>query len=169
MRRMATGSIGIPSRLIFFACGLISISMSAIYRAVQGLGPAVVGKWLVFSTVLMLLGGFSVVISLLPSSWVERVCKVGPGDKRLSSLPLQMLAAFAVFSYLLTAGLAFAPLSWRPGPQLVFSICPACALTMTVGPSLGSVLLLLAPLDAAVYGSLGAALGYISVALSNRI
>ena len=68
-------------------------------------------------------------------------------------------------SYLLPAGFYFAPHGWHPSPQLVFSVCPACALTITVDPSLGTFLLLLAPLNAAVYGSLGAALGYVLVIL----
>jgi hypothetical protein len=73
------------------------------------------------------------------------------------------MGAFAVVSYLLVAGLSVAPHGWHPSPQFVFFICPACGLTITVDPSLGTVLAGLAPLSAAVYGSLGAILGYVSV------
>ena len=76
-----------------------------------------------------------------------------------------MLAGFAVVSYLVIVGLHFAPHIWRPSPQLVFSVCPACALTITVDPSIGGALLFLAPLSAAVYGSIGAVLGYVSVVI----
>ena len=158
---MANSLIGIPSRLAFFVCGLISVSVSRVFWALQGLNPAPNGRWSLFSAALMVVGGFDVVIALLPSSWVENVCKVKRGEQRRSSAPLKMLGGFAVFFYLLTVALNFAPHSWHPSPQLVYAACPACVLTITVDPSLGTVLLLLAPLNAAVYGSLGAALGYV--------
>jgi hypothetical protein len=140
--------------------------MSTIYRALQG--PGVHDQWSLIAIALMAVGGFGIVIALLPRSWIEKACRIGPDDHRLLSVPIKSLASFAVFSYLLTVGLDFAPHSWHLGPQLVFSLCPACALSITVDPSLWSVLLLLAPMNAAIYGSLGATLGYALVALRNR-
>ena len=158
---MANGPIGIPSRLAFLVCGLISVLVSRVFWALQGFIPAPNARWSLFSAALMVVGGFDVVIALLPGSWVEKVRKISP-----SSVPLKMLGGFAVLSYLSTVvALNFAPLSWLPSPQLVYTVCPACVLTITVDPSLWTVLLLLAPLNAAVYGSLGAALGYILIAL----
>lgn len=158
---MASSLIGIPSRVSFLVCGLISVSLSRIYVALRGLGPASNGSWSVFSAALMVVGGLAVFIAVLPTSWVGRMCKVEPGKP--SSVPIKMLTSFAAVSYLFIVGLSFAPPSWHPAPHFAFSVCPACVLTVTVDPSLGTVLLVLAPLSAAVYGSLGAVLGYVSV------
>ena len=158
---MATRLIGPLSRLAFLVCGIISVMLSNIYRSLQGLRVLPNSELRLFSTVLTVAGAFSVVIAVLPNSWVEKACKIEPG--KLSSVPIKMLGGFAVFSYLLPAGFYFAPHSWHPSPQLAFSVCPACALTITVDPSLVTFLLLLAPLNAAVYGSLGAAVGYVLV------
>lgn len=158
---MASRLIGIPSRVAFCVCGLISVLLSRMYIALRGLDPAPHGTWSLFSAVLMVVGVSTVLIALLPGSWVQRARKMELGKP--SSFPIKMLAGFAVVSYLVVVGLSFAPLSWHASPQFVFSVCPACALTITVDPSFGAVLSILAPLSAAVYGSLGAVLGYISV------
>lgn len=163
---MVNSSFGIPSRLAFFVCGVISVLMGNLYRNLTGApGPVAHGRWDVFSVALTVVGGFAAAVALLPSSWVERVCKTGLDNRRLSSIPIKMLGGFAVFSYLLAVGLYFVPPSWHPSPWLVFSVCPACVLAVTVEPSLGTFLLLLATLNAAVYGSLGAAFGFLLVVL----
>ncbi len=161
--RMASRLIGIPSRIAFLVCGLISVALSRMYIALRGFDPASHGSWSLYSAALMVVGVSSVLIGLLPGSWVQKARKIEPGKR--SSLPIKMLAGFAAVSYLVVVGLSFAPHSWHTSPQSVFSVCPACALTITVEPSLGTVLLGLAPLSAAVYGALGAVLGYISVVL----
>jgi hypothetical protein len=160
---MASRLIGIPSRLVFAVCGLISVLLSRMYVALRGLDPASRGSWSLFSVTLMAVGGFAVFIALLPASWVKKAFKIEP-DKS-TSVPIKMLAGFAIASYLVIVGLFFAPHGWHSSPQFIFSLCPACALTITVDPSLGTVLLGLAPLSAAVYGSLGGVLGYVSVVL----
>jgi hypothetical protein len=78
-----------------------------------------------------------------------------------SSTPVKLLAWFAVCSYLWTVLLYFAPHTWHPAPLLVFLLCPACLLTVTVDPSLLTVVVLLAPINALVYGLVGLALGKI--------
>ena len=172
---MANSRIRILSRLAFFVCGAVSVLMGnahrAIFAAVGAIGdPGHVahGKWDTHSAALAVVGGIALVIALVPSSWIEKLCRVGPDDRRLPSVPIKMLGGFAAFSYFLTVGLYFAPVSWHPNQELVFSLCPACVLAITVDPSLESVLLLLAPLDAAVYGALGGVLGYMQVVLRNR-
>lgn len=160
----------IASRLAFFLCGAVSLLISRVYRAIQGLAHAysgLQGHWSIFSGVLLVVGGFAVIIALLPSSWIER--RSASGNEQPSLIPIKMLAGFALFSYILTVGLDFVPLRWHPDPQLAFLVCPACALTITIDPALGTVLLLLAPLSAAVYGSLGGGLGYLLVAVRNRV
>jgi hypothetical protein len=161
---MASRLIGIPSRVAFCVCGLISVLLGRMYIALRGLDPASHGSWSLFSAVLMVVGVSAVFIALLPGSWVQKARKMEL--EKPSSLPIKMLAGFAVVSYLVVVGLSFAP--HTSSPQFVFSVCPACALTITVDPSLGTVLLVLAPFSAAVYGSLGGVLGYISVVLRKR-
>jgi hypothetical protein len=163
---MASSLIGIPSRIAFFVCGTITVALSRVYLALRGLDSTFQGSWFLFSTALMVVGVSAVVIALLPGSWVERTFKIESGQ--LSLVPIKMLGMFAIVFYLLNVGFFLAPHGLHPTPQLVFAVCPACALTTTVDPSLGTVLLALAPLSAAVYGSLGAILGYVSVVFRNR-
>lgn len=113
--------------------------------------------------------GVTVVIALLPSSWLDRACNIGPDTRDRSSVPIKLLVCFAGFSYLLTVGLDLAPLSWHPTAQVLYLLCPACVLTISVDPSFGAVLLGLAPLNAAVYGSLGAIFGCAVLAVRNRL
>jgi hypothetical protein len=166
---MATGMTRLPSRLALIVCGMITILLSRTFRLIQDVMPDAKVKWSLFSIAFMLIGGLTVVIALLPSSWLESACKIGPDTRDQSSVPIKLLGGFAGFSYLLTVGFDLAPLSWHPTAQVVYLLCPACVLTVTVDPSLGAVLLGLAPLNAAVYGSLGALLGYVLLAIRNRL
>jgi hypothetical protein len=52
---------------------------------------------------------------------------------------------FAALGYLVALGLYFAPLHWHIPPAIVYAICPAAILTITVDPSFGAVALLLGP------------------------
>jgi len=165
---MATGLIRLPSRLALFICGTISILLSNAFRAMQTLIPDAHINWLIFSAALVLVGGLAVVVALLPISWLEKACKIGPDTQDSLSVPIKLLGCFAGFSYLLTVGLDLVPSSWHSTAQASYLLCPACVLTITVDPSLASILLLLAPLNAAVYGSLGAVLGYVLLAVRNR-
>jgi hypothetical protein len=160
-RRRGTSVIGTLSSLAFLVCGLVAVSLSSPYRSLRGFGVLPNIELSVYSIASIVVGGFSVVIALIPSSWVEKVCKIRPG--KLSSVPIRMLAGFAAIYYLLAAGLWFTPHVWDHSP---LSACPACVLTGTFSSSpTAFFLLLLAPLSAAVYGSLGAALGYVIVVL----
>jgi hypothetical protein len=166
---MMNGPIGLPSRLALFVCGMISIVLSNAFRVMQVLIPDAHVKWRILSAVLFVVGGLTAVIALLPSSWLGRACKIGPDSEDRSSVPIKLLGGFAGFSYLLTVGLDLAPHSWHPTAQAVYLLCPACVLTITVDPSFGSVLLVLAPLNAVVYGSLGAVVGFLLLAIRNRL
>jgi len=164
IRRMTGSATGVPSRLVFLVCGTISILLGNLYRNLTlAPGPVVHSGWDPFSIALMAAGGFAVAIALLPGSWIRRVCKIGPNNQQCLSLPLKMLGGFAAFSYLLTIGLYLAPLSGHPSLWVVFSACPAWVLMLGAGDSVGTVVLLVAPVDAAVYGSLGATFGFLLV------
>ena len=166
---MATGVIRLFSRVALFVCGMTSILLSRAFEFAQVLIPDFHVKWRIFSAVLLVVGGLTVFIALVPSSWLERACKISPNTQKRSSLPIKLLGCFAALSYLLTVGLDLIPPSWHATPQLTYLLCPACVLTITVDPSLGSVVLMLAPLNAAAYGSLGAVLGYFLLAVRNRL
>jgi len=162
---MANSATGILSRLTFVVCGTISVLIGNLYRNVTGApGPVTHAHWDALSVSLIAVGGFAVVLAMLPSSWIA----MGPGDQSPLLVPLKMLGGFAAFSYLLTVGLYFASSSWHPSPRLLFSLFPACVLTITVDPSLGSVLFFLAPVDAAIHGSVGAVVGAVLVFVRNR-
>jgi hypothetical protein len=169
MGRMTTRLVTLSYRLALFVCGVISLLLGRAFRMIQGVMPDANVNWSLFSITLTLVGGLIVVIALLPISWVKRVYNSVSGRESDSSMPIKLLGGFALFSYLLTVGLNFAPRSWHLTPQLVYLACPACVLTVTVDPSLGAVISMLAPLNAAVYGSLGALLGYFFLAVRNRI
>jgi hypothetical protein len=170
--RMSNRLIGISSRCILFVCGAVTVLMGNLHRSLLFLKPLVPGNstpvsWYLFPVALMVVGGSVMVIALLPTSWVaEKSTRPNRIALAFTSVPVKMFGAFALFSYLLTVGLdLLAPVSWHPSPTLVFSLCPACVLTITVDPSLVSVLLILAPLDGAVYGSFGALVGFVLVIL----
>ena len=156
---MRNSFIGIAFRIAFFLCGIISLTLGRVYRSLVGLDPASQGSWSVFSVILMVVGGLAVLVAVLPGSWITRA------SSEHSSVPVKMMGAFAAASYLVIVVLSVGSHSWRPRPEFVFSVCPACALTITVDPSLSTVLLFLAPLSAAAYGALGGELGYLSVIL----
>jgi hypothetical protein len=160
---MRSHIIGIPSRVAFFACGVISIALSRVYLALVGSAALLHGSWYPFSAVLMAVGGVAILIALVPGSWVAQAFKVD--RERRSLLPLKAMGAFAGAAYVIIAAVSVALHSSSPSPQLVFSVCPACVLTILVDPSLSTVLLFLAPLSAAVYGAVGGELGYLSVVL----
>jgi hypothetical protein len=159
---------GAIARIAFFLCGVLSILLGKAYWSLQ-FSRIVPGPWRLFSAVMIAAGGFGIVVALLPSQWRQSEWKFGQDSSRRLPIPLRILASFAAASFLMTAGLTFAPLSWHPSAQLVFAACPACVLSITVDPSPISALLILAPLSAAVYGSFGGALGYIFVALRRRV
>jgi hypothetical protein len=167
--RMANGLIGLPSRLALIVCGMISLMLSRTFRSFQGVMPGVNVNWRLFAVALALIGSLTAVIALLPSSWLERACHSGPATEHRSSILIKLFAGFAAFSYLLTVGLNFAPLNWHLSANMIYAVCPSCVLTITVDPSFGAVALVLAPLNAAIYGALGALLGYCFLGVRNRI
>ena len=160
---MKSNLIGIPSRAAFLICGIISFALSRMYLALIGFDPAYSRTWYSFSAVLTVLGGLAVLIALIPGAWIAKTFKVNLTENSL--VPLKTMGVFAGVGYAIILALSLAPHSFHPGPQFVLSVCPACALTITVDPSLPTVLLFLAPLSAAVYGALGGELGYLSVVL----
>lgn len=126
----------------------------------RGAELPVQSEWIVFVAVLAPLGFFSLTLVALPRSWIAKACRRDRDDKQLFSAPLKWLGGFAAISYLVALVAYLAPHSWNLNPQLMFSLCPFYFLKMTFDPSLPITFFLLAPMNAAAYGSLGLTLGY---------
>src|ERR1700689_1506384 len=111
IRHMATGLIRLPFRFVLFVCGMISIVLSNAFRAMQVFIPDAHVNWLIFSAALVLVGGLTVIVALLPNSWPNKACKVGPTAQDHWSMPIKLLGCCAGFSYLLIVALRFIPSS----------------------------------------------------------
>jgi Ni/Fe-hydrogenase subunit HybB-like protein len=134
----------------------------------QGVDLPVQSEWIVFVVALVVVGGCSVMVAVLPRSWIAKIRNKDRDDKKLFSAPLKLLGIFAAISYLVALVAYLAPHSWNLDPQFMFLLCPMYFVKMTFDPSLAAVFALLAPMNAAVYGSLGLTLGYAWLALRKR-
>jgi hypothetical protein len=168
MRRVAGRAIRITSRIVFFGCGLISLLTGVPYAMLRGVDLPVQSEWVIFVVALALVGLFNLTVALLPRSLIAKVCKKDRDDERLFSTPLKLFGGCAAISFLLALVAYFAPHSWDLNPQLMLALCPMYLVKMTFDPSPISILLLLAPMNAAVYGSLGITLGYTGLAFRGR-
>jgi len=81
----------------------------------------------------------------------------------------KLSALFAIAGYLIALGLFFAPVTWSLRPGFVFAICPPALLSITVDPSFPTVALILAPLNALIYGVVGMVIGVIADGISVEI
>jgi hypothetical protein len=133
--------------------------MSAVCRSPRILFPDSSGPWLTLSIVLLLVGGVSLVAAIIPRKWTVKMRGADLGNQSPGKLPIRMLLGFAALSYLLVLGLKLAGSSLQIPPGILYAVCPACALPITVDPSLTSVLLVLTPVNMAVYGAIGATIG----------
>jgi hypothetical protein len=156
------------SRVTFFLCGLTSLFTGVPYVMLRGVDLPVQSEWIVFAVSLAVVGVFSVFLAVLPRSWIARACKKDRDDKLVFLAPLKVLGGFAAVSYLVACIAYLAPHSWDLDPQLMLALCPLYVVKMTIDPSAVAVLFLLAPMNAAVYGSLGLFLGYFWLAFHPR-
>jgi hypothetical protein len=134
----------------------------------RGAELPVQSEWVIFVAALAPVGLFGVLLAVLPRSWIAKACKKDRDDQQLFLAPLKWLGGFAAISYLLALVAYLAPHSWSLDPQLMLSLCPLYFVKMTIDPSLLTTFFLLAPMNAAVYGSLGLTLGYARLALRKR-
>src|SRR5580658_8750735 len=133
-----------------------------MYVALRSFDPASRGSWSLFSVALITVGVLAVFIALLPGSWVRKAFKIEPAKSTSVHQDARRLCRRFLppdcRTLLRTAQLA---------SQLPVCVFPMSSVRFNhhCWPSLGTVLLGLAPLSAAVYGSLGGVLGYASVIL----
>jgi hypothetical protein len=161
-------AVRITARIAFLVCGLISLFTSVPFLMLRGAELPVQSEWVIFVAALALVGLFSVTLTVLPRSWIAKACKRERDDEQLFLVPLKWLGSFAAISYLLALVAYLAPHRWNLDPQLMFSLCPLYFVKMTFDPSLVTTFFLLAPMNAAVYGSLGLTLGYAWLAFRKR-
>lgn len=160
MRRMARRFITVTARVLFIVCGLTTLLTGVPYVLLRGVSLPFEWEWIIFVVALALLGGFSLVMGLLPRPWIAKLSKSERDDDRLFSVPLKLLGIFAAIFYIIAAVGYFAPHTWNLDPQLMLALCPMYFLKMNIDPEPLQVFLLLAPMNAGVYGSLGALVGF---------
>jgi hypothetical protein len=165
---MSGRAIRTTSRIAFFLCGLISLFTGVPFLMLRGAELPVQSEWVIFVTTLALVGLFSVTLAVSPRSWIAKACKKDRDDEQLFLAPLKWLGGFAAISYLLALVAYLAPHRWNLDPQLMFSLCPLYLVKMTFDPSLVTTFFLLAPMNAAVYGSLGLTLRWAWLAFRKR-
>jgi hypothetical protein len=161
-------AIRTTARIAFLLCGLISLFTGVPYLMLRGVGLPVQSEWVIFVVALALVGVFSATLAVLPRSCIAKACKKDRDDEQLFSAPLKLLGGFAAISYVLALVAYLAPHRWNLDPQLMLSLCPMYFVKMTFDPSLVAIFFLLAPMNAAVYGSLGLTVGYACLALRKR-
>lgn len=157
---MAGRATRATARTIFVICGLVSLVTCAPYVLLRGTELPVQSEWIVYAVALGAVGVFSVLVGLLPRSWLAKLGKRDRDDARLFSFPLKVLGGFAALFYLVAVFAYFAPNRWNLDPGFMFPLCPLYFVKMTFDPPLIAAFFLLAPMNAAVYGSLGLTVGY---------
>lgn len=165
MRGMAGRAIRITSRILFAVCGLVTLVTAAPYVMLRGIDLPVQSEWIIFVVVLGLIAVWSLVAAVLPRSWLARVIKSDRNDEIVFSIPLKFVGGFAAVAYLIALVAYFAPHNWDLNSQLMLVLCPMYFVKMTVDPSTSQTFLMLAPMNAAVFGSLGLTVGHLCLAL----
>jgi hypothetical protein len=164
IRFMSRRAVTITARIAFFLCGLASLFTTVPYVLLKGVQLPVQSEWIIFAAALMLVGVFSIAAAMLPRSWIAKACRKDRDDSRLFLTPLKLLGSLAAIFYLVAVFAYFAPSAWNLSPQVMFPLCPMYFLKMNFDPSPLQIFLLLAPLNAVVYGALGVTVGYVWLA-----
>ena len=165
---MAGRALRVTSRIAFLVCGLTSLLTAFLYVAQEGEDLPVQREWAVFAVALGLVGLVSLLGGLVPRSWAAKACHTDRDDEQLFSKALRLLAVLAGVGYFVAVFAYLAPHSWNLNPQLMFAVCPMYFVKMIVDPSPVWIFLVLAPMNAAVYGALGVTLGYALLAYRAR-
>ena len=139
---------------------IITLLSAVPYALLRGIDLPVQSEWVMFVVTLGILAILGMALAVMPLSKLARWCKTVRDDGRLFSTPLQILGVFAIIAYGVAILAYFAPHTWNLNPQLMLALCPLCFVRMTIDPSPVEVLFVLAPVNAAVFGALGAIVTY---------
>jgi uncharacterized membrane protein len=161
-------ALRVTARIAFFICGVVSLLIAALYVLEQGEDLPVQSEWVIFTVALALVGLCSITVAVLPRSWIAKACRKDRDDKQLFAAPFKLLGVFAAIAYLVAVVAYFAPHSWNLNIQLMLALCPMYFLKLSVDPPPFDIFLLLAPVNAAVYGALGTTFGYALLRFRNR-
>jgi len=159
---MAGRATNITARILFFLSGVVSVLLAALYTMLRGSDLPKQKEWIIFTLVLSLVGAANVLVAIFPAAWTARVCRA-PNTFSLFSLPLRMFGGFAVVAYLVTVGLFFTPHEWNLSGYLwTHLLCPVYIVREAFDPRPMEIFLMLAPINAAVYGATGTVAGLVS-------
>jgi ribose/xylose/arabinose/galactoside ABC-type transport system permease subunit len=136
-------------------CGAITVLVARLFGSFKQLAPGQ-ANWSAFSGVLLAVGILAIIVSLVPASFIR---KVRPGFTDERRFSIVFLVAFAAVGFAAAVSFALVPVTLSPSMTAVYSVCPACVTTATVDPSLATVVFLLAPVNAAVFGAFGGVIG----------
>ncbi len=161
IRLMRGRALRITARIAFFLCGLASLLIGTLYVFQQGEDLPVQSEWVIFTVALTLVGVCSITVAVLPRSWIAKACRKDRDDKQLFAAPFKLLGVFAAVAYLVAVVAYLSPHSWNLNTQLTLALCPMYFLKLSVDPPPFDIFLLLAPINAAIYGALGTTLGYV--------
>jgi hypothetical protein len=161
---MAGRAINVTARILFFLSGAVSLLLAAFYTMLRGSDLPSQKEWIIFVVILGLVGAVNVLMAIFPASWTARIWRINQKSS-LFSVPLRMFGVSAMVSYLLTAGLFFTPHEWNlSGSLWSYLMCPVYIVRETFDPRPVEIFLMLAPMNAAVYGAVGSGLGFVRVA-----
>lgn len=156
---MSARVLNATARVLFFIGGLVSLAIAAFYTLLRGSDLPRQSEWVIFALVLSVAGVVNIVAAVLPVSWTKKICRIADSGS-LFSLPLRMFGLFAVFFYFVAVALFFTPHEWNLGGFLwTFLLCPVYIIRGTIDPQPAQLLLLFAPIDAALYGAIGTVVG----------
>lgn len=144
--------------MVFLICGVVTVLIGRVYGGLRLYTPLQLFVWSPFFYSFLMVGIIAVCLSFAPASWTESTIGNPGGLKR--SIPFRFLLTFAAIGLLVAVAVSFLPPSFaRPSIPVVYSLCPACVLTVTVDPSLAVSLFVLAPINALIFGAVGGVIG----------
>ena len=168
IRAMTGRSLRVASRLVFFVCGLVSLVTAVPFALLRGVGLPYQSEWIVFVLALGVVGMLAIAVAVMRRRWIASLSKTDGDDARIYSKPLNYAGRFAVIAYFTAVFAHFVPQAWNLNPQIMLALCPLYLVRMTFDPSVPFVLFLLAPMNSAVYGSLGVTVGYAAMMIHLR-
>jgi hypothetical protein len=155
---MLYSSIEMVQRAALLICGVVTVLIGRVYGGVRQFAPERGMAWLSFSYALLLVGIIAVGISLMPRKWAQGITERPSELRRFTAF--RFLVCFAALGMILVALFSVVPPGLaQPSMGLVYPLCPACVVSVTVDPSLTTTLFLLAPLNALVFGAVGGVFG----------
>jgi hypothetical protein len=142
-------------RIAVCICGVGTVLVARLFGRFKHLAPPQ-ANWSAFHGVLLAVGILAIIISLVPAALVRKVRLAFTDERRF---PTAFVGGFAAIGFAAALILALIPVTRNPSMTAFYCVCPACIATATVDPSFATVICVLAPLNAAIFGAFGGVLG----------